>query len=291
MFTFITVFSTIFILCPECSFDFCSSSFHVMASFLRSFLFFPSFCQEGKLFKKFPSYISNNLDESSFGGGNFIFSYTPIIQHFPLMGGQWKAGLNIPSFLATGLSSPLICEQGLQSHFWPACSKVLFTCVFLYGRILLYLVSVCFLNFFLMMPSISRSFYTHFRSGLCLGHFICNDLVYLYFLSSVFVFGGVYVFVLHTLIWFDVVSLFPVQFPAASIVDARGCLNIFLPASFPPACFFTWVLLVCRHPGFFYPIWEQQAVISSFLSWLFFNSFFINSVLTLSLSQSFAFCW
>lgn len=102
-------------------------------------------------------------------------------------------------------------------------------------------------------------------------------------LSSIFVFGDVYVFVLHTLIWFDVVSLFPVQFPAASIVDARGCLNSFLPASFPPTCFFTWVLLVCRHPGFFYPIWEQQAAISSFLSWLFFNSFFINSLLTLSL--------
>lgn len=134
------------------------------------------------------------------GGGNFIFSYTPIIQHFPLMGGQWKAGLNIQSFLATGLSSPLICEQGLQSYFWPACSKVMLTCVFLYGRILLYLVSVCFLNFFLMMPSISRCFYTNFRSGLCLGHFICDDLVYLYFL--LFLSLGMYMCSCSTP-WFD----------------------------------------------------------------------------------------
>jgi len=69
-------------------------------------------------------------------------------------------------------------------------------------------------------------------------------------------------------------SFWPRPAPCCPCSGCHRMLEHLLLPSFPPTCFSTQVLLAYRHPGFFYPIWEQQAAISSFLSDFFFNSFF-----------------
>lgn len=179
-----------------------------------------------------------------------------------------------------------------EFYFWWVHRKTVLSCAFFFGRIFVYFIFFFFFNF--LMPNVARSFSLSSGVACAKNTWFATILFLLHFHMLPFFFWDVYVFTRCTLIWFGLVWF--LWFPLGSRLPPPQialCWSVFKqppgPLSFPPACVYTWWFFFFfssgRQRGFFYPVFGTASRYSrGFLfSWLFCNSLFRDSVLTLRL--------
>lgn len=164
-------------------------------------------------------------------------------------------------------------------------------CFLLWKDICVFYLFFFFFNF--LMPNVARSFSLSSGVACAKNTWFATILFLLHFHMLPFFFWDVYVFTRCTLIWFGLVWF--LWFPLGSRLPPPQialCWSVFKqppgPLSFPPACVYTWWFFFFfsgRQRGFFYPVFGTASRYSrGFLfSWLFCNSLFRDSVLTLRL--------